>query len=137
MKTVPYSRPVILCIDDANAALELNIRKQVLEKAGYSVLSTTSTHKALEIFRENHVDLVLTEQGLPTLSDDFTLASMKMQKPHVPIAIYSADLAESPKEMRFADAFVSKLVTVNELLRTIKKLLAKGPTGPILAKRAA
>ena len=130
-------RPVILCVDASNAVLELDIRGRVLEKAGYRVLTATSMRKALEIFRENRVDLVLTEQDLPSSAGGFTIASMKMQKPEVPIVIYSADLAELREDMRFADAFITKLVSVPELLRTIDELLAKGPTGPIPAKRSA
>ncbi len=122
------SQPVILCIDDPRTALELNIRKRVLETAGYRVLTTTTAHEALEIFRDNHVDLVLTEQGLPTFTDGFTLATMKMQKPDVPIVIYSADLAESPEDMPFADAFITKLVSVGELLEAIESLLDRGDT---------
>jgi DNA-binding NtrC family response regulator len=120
MNTQRHSQPVILCIDDQKTALELNIRKRMLETAGYRVLTATRAHKALEIFRENHVDLVLTEQvGSSTFTDSFTLAAMKMLKPDVPIAIYSADLEASPEHMRFADTFITKLVAVDELLCTI------------------
>jgi len=120
------SRPVILCVDDHEIGLE--VRKRVLERAGYRVLTSRSAHQALEIFRENHVDLVLTEHVVPTCTDGPTLAAaMKMLKPEVPIAVYSADL-EWPEDTRFADTFLTKLVSVDELLDTIEKLLVKGPT---------
>ncbi len=119
-----YSRPVVLCLDDQATALELEIRKRVLETAGYGVVTTTGGHKALETFRDNHVDLVLSEQVVPV----FTLAVIKMMKPEVPIAIYSA-YWEAPTEcMRFADAFITKLVSVDELLCTIECLLEKRST---------
>lgn len=123
-----HSRPVILCIDDEEMALELKVRKRVLESAGYTVLTTTNPQKALEIFRENHVDLVLTEQLAPTPHGSFTLAAMKMLKNDVPIAIYSAHWEESPEYMRFADVFVTKLVSVEELLSTIERLLRGSET---------
>ncbi|HEV8525301.1 MAG TPA: response regulator [Terriglobales bacterium] len=125
MKAPGHSRAVILCIDDQETALGL--RKRVLERAGYEVLTATSAHRAVEIFRKNHVDLVLTEHVLPALiGKTVVAATMKMLKPEVPIAIYSADLAE-PEDMRFADMFITKLVSVDELLRTIKGLLVKDP----------
>jgi two-component system, OmpR family, response regulator CpxR len=116
-----HSRSVILCIDDQETAL--NLRKRVLESAGYKVLTATSAHKALETFRKNRVDLVLAEHVIPTIiGRSAVAAAMKMLKPEVPVAIYSADLAE-PEDMRFADIFITKLVSVDELLHTIKRLL--------------
>jgi DNA-binding response OmpR family regulator len=98
----------------------------VLERAGYKVLTATRAHKALEIFRKNHVDLVLTEHVLPAIIGQTAVAAtLKMLRPEVPVAIYSADLAE-PEDMRFADIFITKLVSVDELLRTIEGLLLKG-----------
>lgn len=101
----------------------------MLETAGYTVLIATGAHKALEIFRKNRVDLVLTEHIEPTTPGSPTLAAtVKRLKPDVPVAIYSADWAESPEDMWFADMFITKLVSIDELLRTIVRLLDKGPT---------
>jgi CheY-like chemotaxis protein len=127
MKTQCEWRPVILCVDDQKTGLEL--RKQVLEKVGYDVLTATSAHQALAKFRANHIDLVLTEHVLPTMVGGPALAAtMKMLKPEVPVAILSADMSESPEDRRSADVFITKLVSVDELLRAIEKLLAKART---------
>src|SRR5215510_15096268 len=121
-----HPRTVILCVDDEEIPLE--VRKQVLEMAGYRVLTATSASQALEIFRNNHVDLVLTEHIAPAAFGGGTLAAaLKMLKPEVSIAIYSSDWKESPGDMRFADIFITKLVTTDELLSTIQELLAKSP----------
>jgi len=123
-----HPRTVILCVDDEEIPLE--VRKQVLEMAGYRVLTATSASQALEIFRNNHVDLVLTEHIAPAAFGGGTLAAaLKMLKPEVSIAIYSSDWKESPGDMRFADIFITKLVTTDELLSTIQELLAKSPPG--------
>jgi hypothetical protein len=53
---------------------------------------------------------------------------MKMLKPEVPVAVLSADLSEWPEDRRFADVFITKLASVDELMRAIKKLLAKART---------
>jgi len=98
----------------------------MLERAGYRALVATSARKAVEIFLKNHVDLVLTEQGLSTTLGGPTLAAtMKRLKPDVPVLIYSADWAESPEDMLFADRFITKLVSIDELLCTIEKLLVE------------
>jgi CheY-like chemotaxis protein len=117
------ARLVILCLDDQATALELEIRKRVLEIAGYRVMTATTGDDALELFRKNRVDLVLTEEIQPV----FTLAAIKVLKPEVTIAIYSAHWEASAEHMRFADVWMSKLVSANEFLRAIENLLVKTP----------
>ena len=124
MSAVRDSRPVILCIDDRETQVELEVRKRVLEGAGYRVLLATSARQAMEIFRRHHVDLVLTEQGVAGTVGGPTLApAMKRFRPDVPVILYSADWAPSHEDIKFADLFITKLVSVNELLRTIEELL--------------
>jgi len=114
----------ILCVDDHEIGLK--VRKRVLEMAGYTVLIATRAHEALELFRTNHIDLVLAEHIAPAIVDGPMLAAtMKMLKPEVPVAIFSADVQSSLEDQRFADAFITKLAPVDELLRTIRKLLKK------------
>jgi len=128
MNAQGQSCPVILCADDRETATERELFERVLQKAGYTVLTATSAHEALEIFCRNRIDLVLTEHiasaitGRPTLA-----ATMKKLKPDVPVVIYSADWGESPDDMRYADMFITKLVSVDELLHTIMQLLDKVP----------
>jgi CheY-like chemotaxis protein len=114
----------ILCVDDHEIGLK--VRKRVLEMAGYTVLIATRAHEALELFRTNHIDLVIAEHIAPAIVDGPTLAAtMKMLKPEVPVAIFSADVQVSPEDRRFADAYITKLVPIDELLRLIRKLLGK------------
>jgi CheY-like chemotaxis protein len=128
MKRPCHSGAVILCIDDRRTEAELDLLKRVLETAGYYVLAATSAHKALDIFYKNKVDLVLTEHirltafGIPSIA-----AKMKALKPEIPIVIYSSRLAEPYGEMRFADIFLTKLISRNALLCTIHELLDKRP----------
>jgi len=119
-------RPVILCVDDHQTGLD--VRKRLLEKAGYRVLTAISAHRALEVFREKHPDLVLAEHVAPACIDGPALAAtMKMLKPAVPVVVYSADLVW-PEDMRSADTFITKVVSTDELLRTIERLLHTGLT---------
>lgn len=92
-----------------------------MEEAGYQVVTAGNLHQALTILAENHVDLVLTEHIAPRSMNGPTLATMKMLKPEVPIAVYSADL-EWPED-KCADVFITKLVPVDELLQVIARLL--------------
>ena len=124
MNASGHSRFVVLCIDDQATALEL--RKLVLQKTGYRVLTATSAHHALEIFRENPVDVVLMEDVVGNTGTSALVLQMKTLKPEVPVAIYSAGRAESLEGLSaVADMFITKLVSVDELLRAIEKLLLK------------
>ena len=125
MNAPGHSRPVILCVDDKEGEIQLGLFQRVLETVGYRVLTASSAQKALEIFRGNRVDLVLTEHIVRRTCRDTLAAILKKLKPEVPVAIYSADWAASPDDMRFAELFMTKLVPIDELLATIKSLLAK------------
>ena len=52
--------PTILCVDDEAGAL--TIRKTLLERAGYMVLTAMNAGDALKIFHFNKVDLVVSDQ---------------------------------------------------------------------------
>lgn len=123
MNTSGHSRSVVLCIDDEATALEL--RKLVLQKTGYRVLTASNAYEALEVFRENPVDVVLTEHVVGNTEASDLVAQMKALEPEVPVAIYSADGAASVEDMKFADVFITKLASIDELLRTIERLLFK------------
>jgi CheY-like chemotaxis protein len=123
MAMQPRAHPLLLCVDTEEIGLQ--IRKRMLETVGYKVLSARSTQQALKAFRQNNVDLVLLEHLVPGDIDCRSLiATMKSLKPEVPIAIYSADL-QRPQNLQLADAFITKLVSVHELLRTLEKLLPR------------
>ena len=127
MNASAHLRPLILCVDDKVSESQLDLFARVLEVSGYAALTATSGFEALEIFRRNQVDLVLTEHIRVAHAGRTLAATMRTLKPAVPVAIYSADFAESPEDMRFADIFITKLVSIEELLSTILKLLQKAP----------
>src|SRR5262249_38169724 len=127
MNASGHLRPLILCVDDKVSESQLDLFARVLEVSGYAVLTASGAFEALEMFRRNQVDLVLTEHILVAHAGRTLAANIKRLKPAVPVAIYSADLVESPEDMRFADAFITKLVSIEELLSSIQKLLQKVP----------
>lgn len=115
---------VILCVDDEGAGLEL--RRRVLEKLGFRTLIATSAQQALEIFRQNQIDLVLMENIGPTVVGGRNLAAgLKTLKPEVPVAIFTADANVSPQDLSVADVCIPKLVSVDGLVRIIDGLLLK------------
>ncbi len=119
------SRPVILCVDHRATNTEMELRRWVLERAGYRTLSASSTSRACEILHRHKVDLVLMEQRVPTGIRGRSLAELlKRINPDVPLAIYTADVTQVVQESRIANLFITKLVSRNEFLSTIQQLLS-------------
>jgi DNA-binding response OmpR family regulator len=118
--SVSGQQSVILCIDDEQAALR--VRQLVLEYAGYRVLTATNGAAGLELFREQHVDLVITDHLLPGQTGSQVAREMKRLKPEVPVAMLSG-LAERPEGGEAPDAFLTKGGPVPEFLASVGSLL--------------
>ena len=117
---------VILCIDDQPIALRT--RQLILEHAGCCVLTATNGAAALELFRHEPVDLVITDHLLPGLTGSQVAAEMKRLKPEVPVALLSG-LVERPEGAEASDAsdaFLTKGIPVPEFLAAVASLL-RGP----------
>jgi CheY-like chemotaxis protein len=120
MNTSVGERPLVLCIDDAEVALR--VRKLLLTSAGYSVLTAASGEEGLELFKHNHVQLVIADHFLSNKSGAEIAAEMRQIKPQVPILIVSA-AAEKPAGLEFADGFLSKGEGPDALLDSVAGLL--------------
>jgi len=113
-------RPRILCIDDAQVALQ--VRKLVFQQAGYDVITALSGEQALEIFRTQPVDIVIADHFLSDKTGTEIAREMKELRAEVPILIVSA-AAEKPVGLEFVDGFFPKGETPRTLLETIAQLL--------------
>ncbi len=71
--------PIILCIEDNEKYLRL--RKAVLEKEGYAVLSATDSQQAIEMLLEAPVSLVLSDHMLRGTTGVELAQHMKALKP--------------------------------------------------------
>jgi DNA-binding NtrC family response regulator len=118
----PNLRPsaVILLIDDE--ATPLSCRTLLLQSEGYSVLTASSAEEGLKAFRENHVDLVMSDHLLGSATGTEVAAEMKQIKPDVPVIIYSG-VIEIPEGAECADLFLSKTEPVAMMLQQISDVL--------------
>jgi CheY-like chemotaxis protein len=99
-------KPVILCVDDEENPLLL--RKFVLQKAGYEVLTAQSGKEALVVVESRDLDLVLTDYLMPNMSGAELAAQVKSQKPELPVVLLSG-VNEIPTGSYIADGFLSKI----------------------------
>jgi CheY-like chemotaxis protein len=110
---------VVLCLDDERGALA--VRSLLLQSAGYVVLSANNAEEALRLFRNSHIDLVLSDHVLKGTSGSEVALKMKSIRPQVPIVLYSGKLDQDVPA--HVDAFISKDVSPTDLLIEIARLL--------------
>jgi len=77
--TISSKPPVILCVDDEE--LPLKLRQEVLSRQGYRVLAAHNGASALRMFKDNKIDLVISDNRLPDLSGIEITAEMKRLLP--------------------------------------------------------
>jgi CheY-like chemotaxis protein len=113
-------KPVILCVDDEE--LPLTLRKLVLERAGYTVLTALSAAAALEILNTSKVDLLLSDHLMPSTTGAELAREVKAQYPTIPVVLLSG-VNEIPLGADVADAFISKVEGPDRLCAEIAAVL--------------
>jgi CheY-like chemotaxis protein len=111
----------ILCIDDE--ALGLEIRKAVLERAGYQVLTAVDGPAGLSLFRGNAVDGVVLDYYMPEMDGGAVAEAMRRERPEVPIMLLSAYINLPANVVELADVTVLKGEGPQELLEKLRAML--------------
>jgi len=115
----------ILVVED-----DPNIRKLVrvnLVKRGYTVSEAADSHKAIELFQQETVDLVLLDLLLPGLSG-VDVCKWIRARSNVPIIVLSARLEEDLKVAALdagADDYVTKPFGQEELMARVRAFLRR------------
>ncbi|MDR3201076.1 MAG: sigma-54 dependent transcriptional regulator [Spirochaetales bacterium] len=115
----------ILIVDD-----EKNIREglgQALEMEGYAIFLAADGEKALHIFGEEEIDLVITDLKMPNLSGGELLRSIAADQPTVPVIILTGHgtIETAVDAMRDgAYDFLTKPVNLDHLALLVKRALA-------------
>lgn len=111
----------ILCIDDE--ALGLEIRKAVLERAGYQVLTAVDGPTGLSLFRGNTVDGVVLDYYMPEMNGGAVAEAMRRERPEIPIMLLSAYINLPTEVVQLADVTVLKGEGPQELLEKLRAML--------------
>jgi CheY-like chemotaxis protein len=117
-----WERCLILCVDDE--ATQVALRKAVLEKEGYSVLTAGSGQQALHLLTCNQIDLVLSDHLMPGLTGTELTRQIKARYPELPVILLSA-VNEIPADAACADLFMSKLDGPVAMCQNISVLLVR------------
>jgi CheY-like chemotaxis protein len=116
-------KKTILCVDDNEQTL--SVRKFLLETRGYRVYTAINGQDAISLFSETHIDLVLTDLGLPQMDGNALIGHLKEISPEVPM-ILTSDTVRAGERAHRADAFLAKgCCSPVELIERIRVMSAR------------
>jgi DNA-binding NtrC family response regulator len=113
----------ILVVDDEPAQLEL--LSGFLTKQGFETLAAAGAIKALEIFRRESIDLIVTDQKMPDMSGLDLVKAVRAINPEASVIVITAygtvDTAVAAIKSGAAD-YLSKPVNLDELLYRVEQV---------------
>ena len=112
----------ILCVDDEETPRTL--RKLILQKQGYQVVTAASGAEALEVLSQANISLVLSDQMMPGMTGTELTKSVKAMRPAMPVILISG-VNEVPEDASFADRFISKVGGPELLFKTVADVLTE------------
>lgn len=110
--------------DEPNA---LALRKLVLQKAGYDVVTAESAFQALDVLTAQKVDLVLSDQLMPGQTGTELARQIKTKWPSLPVILLSG-VNEIPPDADIVDLFLSKVEGPVNLCRSVGDVLSRSRT---------
>lgn len=115
-----HIQSTILCIDDEELALYL--RKRVLQGAGYAVFTATNATRALELFKAQRIDLVITD-NLRGVTGQALAAELRDLSPLLPIMVLSSGTT-LPAAVAAPDYPLHKLEGPTEMIARVQHAIA-------------
>jgi CheY-like chemotaxis protein len=96
----------VLCIDDEQTALQL--RRTLLESAGYKVLAAKSGAQGIQLFGSEPVQAVVLDYWMADMNGLQVARQMRKLNPSVPIIILSAYGELLDESLGIADLWIRK-----------------------------
>lgn len=112
----------VLCVDDERVGL--HVRKLLLERSGYKVLTAHDGLSGLKVFEQNLVDAVVLDYAMPGMHGGEVAARMRAVKPEVPILLLSAYVGLPSEITGLVNVYMTKGEGAPALLEKLDKLFA-------------
>lgn len=127
--------PRILLVDDNCSGLMA--RRAVLNELGFTTDGASNAQQALEMFRQERYDLVVTDYKMPDTNGIELIAQLRAEKPQTPVVLISGFVDALGLNEKNTGANVVIMKSANEvqhLIRAANRLL-KIPRKPPVAER--
>jgi CheY-like chemotaxis protein len=112
---------LVLCVDDELVGLQ--VRKILLERAGYRVLTASDGPSGLKVFSSEPVEAVILDYSMPGMHGGEVAVKMRQIKPHIPILLLSAYMGLSAEVTSLVDLYMTKGEGAPVLLEKLGSLL--------------
>ena len=112
---------LILIVDDETVGIE--VRRMLLERAGYRVVTALDGAAGLALFASEPVAAVVLDFAMPGMNGGEVARSMRSIKPQVPILMLSAYTSLPPEIAEFVDMSMTKGEGAPALLKKLGSLL--------------
>ena len=116
------SQPILLCVDDRPALLEL--RKTTLEGSGYSVMTATDAVSAIALLEKARVAAVVLEYKFEGIDAEAIAWLIKKRFPSEPIVLMSAYSEVPERVLWLVDEYVMRGEPADSLLRVIARVVS-------------
>jgi len=113
---------MVLCVDDE--AVGLRVRKLLLERAGYQVLTAIDGYSGLELFAAHPVEAVVLDYSMPGMHGGEVASRMRQTKPEIPILLLSAYVGLPDEVSSLVDIYMTKGEGAPALLDKLDSLLS-------------
>jgi CheY-like chemotaxis protein len=112
---------LVLCVDDELVGLQ--IRKILLERAGYRVLTAPDGPSGLALFSAEPIQAVVLDYSMPGMHGGEVAVKMRQIKPQIPILLLSAYMGLSSEVISLVDLYMTKGEGAPILLEKLGSLL--------------
>ena len=112
---------LVLCVDDE--LIGLKVRKILLERAGYRVLTAPDGSAGLKLFSDEPIEAVVLDYSMPGMNGGEVAMKMRQTKPHIPILLLSAYIGLPSDVLSMVDMYMTKGEGAPILLKKLGSLL--------------
>lgn len=116
----------ILVVDD-----ELNILRlfnAILSNAGYEVITSTNGSDALDIYYDQHIDMIICDEMMPVMSGNELIKEIRNENKTIPIIMVTAKSSIDDKAISYelgVDEYIVKPFDKDELLLRINAIFRR------------
>ena len=119
---MPKRQHLVLCVDDETIGLE--VRRMLLERAGYRVLTALDGTTGLDLFAKEPVEAVVLDFAMPGMTGGEVAIRMREVKPNVPILMLSAYTSLPPEVSQSVNLSMTKGEGAPALLKKLGSLVS-------------